>query len=213
MLAGRPLIEWSLESIAAATSIGAVVIAAPPDAIALADHSLNSLPDDVEGAVVEGGPTRAESVARALERVTSELVAIHDAARPLATPELFDAVLARLEADPDADAAIAAAPITDTVKRSAAPRDGVGAPARVEATLDRELLWAAQTPQAFRAGALRAAAPAGGAGTAEATDEAALIEGAGGTVLIEPAPVANLKVTAPGDLAIAETLLRAAGRL
>ena len=152
-----------------------------------------------------GGETRAESVQRALERVETEIVVIHDAARPLVTAALIDAVVQKLSDRPDADGVIAAAALTDTVKRARDPL-GAGDPI-VAKTESREHLWAAQTPQAFRTEALRAAYGAGPHRVAAATDEAMLIEEAGGKVLIEPAPASNIKVTTPEDLRVAELLL------
>ena len=149
--------------------------------------------------MVDGGATRAQSVSNALAAVGTELVAIHDAARPLVTSELIDAVVATLFEDPDAAGAIAATPVADTIKRA---KDG-----SVDSTLDRGELWAAQTPQVFRVEELRAAMAGDSERIAAATDEAMLIEGAGGRVAIHPAPAENLKVTTPVDLKLAELLL------
>jgi 2-C-methyl-D-erythritol 4-phosphate cytidylyltransferase len=189
-LAGRPMVEWSLAALRAATGVRSIVVACPPGHVReLGGNDLG---------VVEGGPTRAQSVANALDAVETELVAIHDAARPLLTQELVEGVVAALVADPGAAGAIAATPVTDTIKQG----DRV-----VEETLDRSRLWAAQTPQAFRTEALREAL-AGDPGAIEvATDEAMLVEAAGGRVLIHPAPAENLKVTTPLDLRFAELLL------
>jgi 2-C-methyl-D-erythritol 4-phosphate cytidylyltransferase len=194
-LGGRSLLEWSLQACRDAESIGAIVVAAPPGEEGRVEE------DGVE--VVPGGATRSESVAAALERVETELVAIHDAARPLATSELFDAVLGELAATERAAGVIAAAPLTDTVKEAGDDRI-------VERTLDRSRLWGAQTPQAFRTTALREAIAAADAG--EATDEAMLVEAAGGVVLLhDPAApgttAPNIKVTSAGDLRVAELLL------
>lgn len=187
-LGGRPMIAWSLDACRQCDSVAAVVVAVP----AGHEHGL----DGTEGLVtVEGGSTRAESVANALAEVRTEYVAIHDAARPLLTAALLDDLLAALAADPEADAIIAAAPVTDTVKKV---DDG-----RIEETLDRSILWGAQTPQVFRTEALRSALRAHDA----ATDEAMLIEAAGGKVLIHDPGTANLKVTTPLDLRVAELLL------
>lgn len=182
-----------------------IVVACPPGHVhELGGHDLG---------VVEGGATRSQSVANALEAVGTELVAIHDAARPLVTPELVEGVVATLVADPDADGAIAAAPVTDTIKRSGdqvASFDAyrvMKSPIEVERTLDRGGLWAAQTPQVFRTEALRGALRADPERVAAATDEAMLVEAAGGRVLIHPAPPENLKVTTPLDLSLAELLL------
>jgi 2-C-methyl-D-erythritol 4-phosphate cytidylyltransferase len=168
--------------------------------------------DDV--AVVDGGAARADSVANALAAVETELVAIHDAARPLLTPELVEDLFARLESSPEAAAVIAATPVTDTIKRvdpgsnaALTPPQGANAALIVDRTLDRSRLWAAQTPQVFRTAALRKALAVPAEQRGAATDEAMLVEAAGGTVLLHPAGAENLKVTTPLDLRVAELLL------
>ena len=206
-VAGRPLIAWSVEAFAAAHGVGAAVIAAPPGHESQVEEAVTG--GGLKLAVVAGGATRAESVSSALAAVESELVAVHDAARPLVTRELIEAVLARLDARPDAAGVIAAAPLTDTVKRASEPRPAAERPERpptVAATESRDHLWAAQTPQAFRTAALREA-HTDARRAAAATDDAMLVEQAGGVVLIEPAPARNLKVTTPDDRRLAELLL------
>jgi 2-C-methyl-D-erythritol 4-phosphate cytidylyltransferase len=193
-LAGRPMIEWSIDALRASAPVVSIVVAAPPGH----PHGLGG--QDL--AVVAGGATRAGSVANALEAVDTELVAVHDAARPLLTPALVEALVDALEAEPDAAGVIAATALTDTIKQA---QRGV-----VERTRDRSRLWAAQTPQVFRTEALRAALAAGDEARAAATDEAMLIEAAGGTVLIHPIAAENLKITTPLDLRIAEYLLTTA---
>jgi 2-C-methyl-D-erythritol 4-phosphate cytidylyltransferase len=193
-LAGRPMLDWSLQALVASPEIEQVVVALPAGA---------GLPEvSGEGVIgVEGGATRSESVRCALEVAQEgEPVLVHDAARPLLTPAIVRRVLAALAADVDADAAIAAAPVTDTIKRVA---DHGG----VLETLDRSSLWAVQTPQVFRREALERALaqPAGVLG--EATDDAWLIERAGGRVVVAPVGAENLKVTTPLDLEIAGELL------
>jgi 2-C-methyl-D-erythritol 4-phosphate cytidylyltransferase len=191
-VAGRSLLDWSLEAFRAAASVTEIVVAAPPGE---------------EGAVAErgvlavaGGAHRSESVAKALELCGQEIVVVHDAARPLVTPALVNAVIERLASDEGAAGAIAAAPVTDTIKRA-------GEGGEVEVTLDRSGLWAVQTPQAFRADALREALSDPDS-LPEATDDAMLVEGRGGRILIHPNPADNLKVTSPLDLRVAELLLR-----
>jgi 2-C-methyl-D-erythritol 4-phosphate cytidylyltransferase len=130
-----------------------------------------------------------------------EIVLVHDAARPLLTPELAGAVIAALERDEQADAAIAAAPVTDTVKRVDADR-------MVTETLDRSQLWAVQTPQVFRRAALERALAVEDDELARATDDAWLIERSGGRVIVVPWTHPNLKVTTPLDLRVAELLLQ-----
>jgi 2-C-methyl-D-erythritol 4-phosphate cytidylyltransferase len=206
------LIEWSLEALVGASTIGPIVIAVPAGHEHEAERAAGQAAPGATVAVIAGGLTRAASVELALERVGGDVVAIHDAARPLITAALVDRVIERLESDPEADAAIAAAPISDTVKRAGASRrEGGPAAATVAGTLDRDVLWTAQTPQAFRVAALRDAQRLATAdGRLEtATDEATLIEAAGGRVLLEAAGAANLKVTTTADLAAAEALIAA----
>jgi 2-C-methyl-D-erythritol 4-phosphate cytidylyltransferase len=148
-------------------------------------------------AVVYGGATRAESVRAGLAAVaeSADIVVVHDAARPLAGLPLFAAVVAAVREG--VDGAVPGLPVADTLKRV----DDV----RITATVDRVGLVAVQTPQAFRADVLRAAH----AGGAEATDDAALVEAAGGEVVVVPGDPRNLKVTGPADLIIAAALLDA----
>jgi 2-C-methyl-D-erythritol 4-phosphate cytidylyltransferase len=205
-LGGKPMVEWSIEACRAARSVGSIVVACPQGYI----HELDE--DDLH--IVAGGATRAQSVANALAAVGTELVVIHDAARPLATANLIDAVDATLVADPGAAGVIAATPVADTIKQVAAgardafaTQDGGNASLVIESTLDRNRLWAAQTPQVFRADALREALAGGPASVVSATDEAMLVEAAGGRVLIHPSPAENFKVTRSLDLKLAGMLL------
>lgn len=185
-LAGRSMLAWSLDALRAA-GIDAIVVALP------AGH------DAPEGCIgVAGGATRSESVRAALAAAPpSDAVVVHDAARPLVTPEHFTAALAALAG---ADCAIAAAPMTDTVKEAGPDRF-------VSATLDRTRLWAIQTPQAFRRAALERALDVGADVLAQATDDAWLVERAGGTVRVVESTPANFKVTTPHDLRLADHLL------
>jgi 2-C-methyl-D-erythritol 4-phosphate cytidylyltransferase len=203
------MVEWSIAAMRACPGVRSIVVACPPGHVhELGGHDLG---------VVEGGATRSQSVANALEAVGTELVAVHDAARPLVTPELVEGVIATLVADPEAAGAVAATPVVDTIKRaSSAPtagsREDLGGqsppnPPVVEETVDRGRLWAAQTPQVFRTEALRAALAGDPSAITKATDEAMLVEAAGGRVLIHPASPENLKVTTPLDLRLAELLL------
>jgi 2-C-methyl-D-erythritol 4-phosphate cytidylyltransferase len=207
-VAGRPLVAWSLAAFSAAESIEGAIVAAPPGL----EAEIEALaPNALALEVVAGGQRRSESVGNALTRVETELVAVHDAARPLVTTELIEAVLAKLEARPDAAGVIAASPLTDTVKRAREPRPEKGEFERggptISKTESRDHLWAAQTPQAFRTVALREAHDADSQRVAAATDDAMLVEKSGGKVLIEPAPARNLKVTTADDLRLAELLL------
>jgi len=186
VVGGRPMLEWSLDALRAA-GIEEVVVALPEGGAA---------PAGCRG--VRGGATRSESVRNALAAAgDADRVVVHDAARPLVEPELFARCLAGLER---ADAAIAAARVTDTIKRG----DARGV---VAETLDRSVLWAVQTPQAFRAAALRRALDQPETVLRAATDDAMLVEARGGTVQLVEAGAGNLKVTTPRDLEVAELLL------
>jgi 2-C-methyl-D-erythritol 4-phosphate cytidylyltransferase len=197
-VAGRPLVDWSLEAFAGAAGVAMVIVAIPPGHPA-------ELGDGV--VAVAGGAHRSKSVTAGLMRVDTELVAIHDAARPLVTSGLIDELVSILAGRADAAGVIAAAPITDTVKRSRELRVADGGPLTIAQTVSRQHLWAAQTPQVFRTEALREALDGDPRRIAEATDEAMLVEDAGGRVLIHPAPAENLKVTTALDLQVAELLL------
>lgn len=195
-LAGRPLVAWSLDALRAAGAIGPIIVAAPPDHV----DELGALAPSAR--VVAGGETRSQSVREALALVETDLVVVHDAARPLAPAALFDDIVRALAADRQADALIAAAPVADTIKRAGADRV-------VAQTLTRDGLWAVQTPQAFRTEALRAALAVPAGALAAATDDAMLVEAGGGTVRVLGAPWPNPKVTTPADLRLAEALLAA----
>jgi len=176
VLGGRPMVEWSLEVLREVCD--RVVVAVPPDRV----H-----PPDL----VAGGATRSESVRNALDAAPeATVVVVHDAARPLVTVDLVRRCLDGLEEG--CDGVIAAMPVTDTVKEV---EHGV-----VLRTPDRSRLWAAQTPQVFRAEALRRA-------VGEATDDASLIEAMGGRVRVVEGTRENLKVTTSLDVRIAEMLL------
>jgi 2-C-methyl-D-erythritol 4-phosphate cytidylyltransferase len=171
-------------------------------AVKSCDRVVLVLPPDVswDGAAVTtlavGGERRSDSVRAGLVAVAedAEVVVVHDAARPLAPPALFDAVVEAVRAG--ATAAVPAVPISDTLKRVAGER--------VTETVPRDGLVAVQTPQAFRLDALRQAH----ADATDATDDAALVEAAGGRVVTVEGDPRNVKVTSPRDLAVAALLLR-----
>lgn len=175
-------------AVAAARSVcTGVVLVVPPERA--------SDPEPGADVVVPGGGTRSASVRAGLEVVPADagVVVVHDAARPWASPGLFRAVVSAVAAG--ADGAVCGVPVTDTVKVLAGPPSPDG-PAEVVSTPPRDRLVAVQTPQAFRAGALRSAHASG----ADATDDAALVEAAGGRVVVVPGDPANRKITRPEDL-------------
>ena len=193
-LGGRRVIDWVVQR-AARWSEGVVVVL--PEA-RTADEEGWIPPDPGDGCtgrviVVAGGVLRSDSVRCGLGRVPddAEIVLVHDGARPLATDGVFERVIEAVRAG--ADAAVPVIDVTDTIRW------------RGGGTADRRLLAAVQTPQAFRAGALRAAHAAG----ADATDDATLVEAAGATVVTVDGDSRNLKITESHDLVTAEALLQA----
>lgn len=192
-LHGRPMLEWSVAALRAVPAITSIVVALPGDALGAAPAGC---------VAVAGGDERSHSVRAALAAAPADagVVLVHDAARPLLTTSLAERCLAALEEDGGWDAAIAAAPVTDTVKL--AP-DGL----RVTETLERSALWAVQTPQVFRRAALERALAQPDDVLAAATDDALLVERDGGRVRVVSAPADNLKVTSAVDLLLAELLL------
>jgi 2-C-methyl-D-erythritol 4-phosphate cytidylyltransferase len=182
--AGRPLLDWSVDVLRSVCD--RVVVAVPPGEERGRDR-------------VRGGESRSASVRNALAEAPEATVAVvHDAARPLVTRALVESCLGAL--GPGVDGAIAAAPMTDTVKEA-------GPDGRVLRTLDRSVLWAIQTPQVFRADVLRRALARDEMALAAATDDASLVEDLGGTVRVVKAPPENIKVTRETDLRMIEALL------
>jgi 2-C-methyl-D-erythritol 4-phosphate cytidylyltransferase len=176
--AGRPLFQWSVDALEPACD--RLIVAAPPS--------------HLRPGWVEGGPSRSASVRNALDAAAeATIVIIHDAARPLVTPDLVARCLDALDG---VDGVIAATPVADTVH--------VASEHLIRETPDRSTLWAAQTPQVFRADVLRNAYDS----NKEATDEASLVAAVGGTVRLVEGPSDNIKVTTPTDLRLAEALLR-----
>lgn len=184
LLGGKRVLDWSVDL--ARGEMDGVVVVVPAGV-------------DEPGAV-PGGPTRSGSVRAGLAAVPldAEIVVVHDAARPLAALEIYERVVGAIRAG--GDAAVPVVAVSDTIKRV----DGTV----VAATLDRSSLVAVQTPQAFRAGVLREAHADG----AEATDDAALVEAIGGTVVTVEGDRRNLKLTTRDDLVVALALLRSSSR-
>jgi 2-C-methyl-D-erythritol 4-phosphate cytidylyltransferase len=199
-LLDRSILAWTLIAAEAATAIDWIGIIAQPDDredIAEIIASLN-LSKPVE--LIQGGTTRQESVYNGLQGLPNgaQRVLIHDGARCLATPNLFDRCAEELLLCPGL---IAAIPVKDTIKIVDGDRVIVDTP-------DRAQLWAAQTPQGFEVRLLRECHDRGVAMGWEVTDDAALFEKCGLPVRIVPGEETNLKVTTPVDLAIAEFILK-----
>jgi 2-C-methyl-D-erythritol 4-phosphate cytidylyltransferase len=195
-LHGRRVLDWALAAAEAACDGVVLVVSAEHQAEIEATFSCTR----GGPVVVTGDTSRSGSVRRGLAAVplSAEVIAVHDAARPLATPDLFRRVIAEVRGG--ADAAVPGVPVVDTIRRVTGGTDA--------GVVDRAHLVAVQTPQAFRAAALRLAHR----GEPEASDDASLVEATGGKVVVVPGEIANRKITDPFDLVIADALLRDAGR-
>ena len=184
-VAGRRVLDWSVD-VAATVADGVVAV------VPAADTG-----EPVPGAdvVVAGGASRAESVRRGLDAVPDAcaVVLVHDAARPAASPALFRRVVDAVRAG--ADGVVPGVPVVDSLRR------------RSGGIVDREAVVAVQTPQGFRADLLRAAHATG----ADATDDATLVEGAGGTIVVVDGEVTNTKLTHPQDRLVLEAVLGSGG--
>lgn len=189
-LAGKALWEWARDALLDSGAYRVMVVGPVPGG-------------------VEGGPERQVSVARGLATVGEEatVVAVHDAARPLAPAAMITRMYAALR-EKQADGVIPVVPIPDSIKRLD-PEEG-----QVLRTLSRTAVMGAQTPQVFRAPVLRRAHAtfADGASSGPAPDDAALIEGIGGRVVTVPGDRAAMKITYPEDLVLAEALVRSLAR-
>jgi 2-C-methyl-D-erythritol 4-phosphate cytidylyltransferase len=197
-LAGLPMYVHSLRALEAVPSMGGIVLVVP---VNWQEYAMEHTIGEATRATIEitpGGETRQASVRAGLAAVPGDAdrILIHDAARPLVTPGLIEMCLAALK---DSDGAICAVPLADTLKRA---KGGL-----VESTVPREELWRAQTPQAFTASSLREAHDRARANGIDATDDAALVEQAGGRVVVVQGDERNIKITTPAELELAEALL------
>lgn len=204
-LCGLPMTCWSLMALDMAPSVGHIVVVCAPDKV-------REMRRDVLGRITlvhdvtlaPAGDTRQASVYSGLCAIPVDagfdLVAIHDAARPLVSPGLVERCLSRVRGNADLAGAIAATRETDTLKLVEA--------SSIIATPDRSYYWRAQTPQAFRLKAILAAHRQALRDEFVGTDDASLVERRGGRVSVVEAPADNIKVTLPKDLAVAEALLR-----
>jgi 2-C-methyl-D-erythritol 4-phosphate cytidylyltransferase len=197
-LAGKPLLTFALDAVEAAATLDQVVVV-------VGAHTLERVKAVIQQGdwpkiiqIVVGGERRQDSVAAGIAALPEsvDVVALHDGARPFALPALFDAVV---ETARRAGGAIAAVPVTDTIKRVAGDR--------IVGTVPRAGLWAAQTPQAFNLSRLREALVVASQRDMQVTDEASLFETMGWPVEIVRGALNNLKITYPADLELAAAWL------
>ncbi len=197
LLGGEPVLCHSVRRLLAIPQVAGLVVVLHPSHTVRFASELFGLDDGTPLLLAEGGRERADSVRAGLLEVPSEagVIAVHDGARPLFSRHVFEDCVRALD---HADGAVPAVEVSDTLKRCDGERAVVG-------TVDRRALWAAQTPQVFRAEALRAvyALPE----VSGATDDAMLLERAGRRVVVVPSTPANVKITTPQDLPLAGALL------
>jgi 2-C-methyl-D-erythritol 4-phosphate cytidylyltransferase/2-C-methyl-D-erythritol 2,4-cyclodiphosphate synthase len=205
VLGGETVLRRAARTLAACPEVDEIVLVVPPGEEERGAAEAAGLGKPARA--VAGGAARAESVRNGLAAARGcAVVLVHDAARPFATADLASRVVAAAARD---GAALAALPVTDTVKRAAAPSPQPSSPARVAETLDRSTLWLAQTPQGFRRDLLLRAYEAAGAEASLATDECALVERLGAPVTLVQGEPGNFKLTGPADLGRARAALEA----
>jgi 2-C-methyl-D-erythritol 4-phosphate cytidylyltransferase/2-C-methyl-D-erythritol 2,4-cyclodiphosphate synthase len=199
-IGGRTMLSYSLRVVASVAAIREIVITVPEGFEGAARAEVTATSVRIPVKITCGGAERQDSVRIALALTSSEsdLVVVHDAARPMATTKIFEACL---EAALRAGGAIAAIPLADTLKRVV---DGA-----ITETIARAKIWQAQTPQAFRRDILVAAHRRAVDQRILATDDADLVERNGIRVEVIEGSTANIKITTPSDLAIAEALVAA----
>lgn len=202
----RPVLAWTLQAAAAATSTQWIGIIGRPGDFAAFREILATLALAVPVELVIGGATRQESVRNGLQALPADApwVSIHDGARCLATPALFDRCHQALV--DGVRGLVAAVPVKDTIKI-------VGSDRYVESTPARARMWAAQTPQGFVTSELRTCHQKGEDLGWEVTDDAALFEKCGLPVRVVEGEETNLKITTPADLEIAAWILRQRGTI
>ena len=194
-IAGRPMMSWSIRAFDRARHIGRIVVVCPAERRAeMRRLAIDPFEYATPITFADAGATRQDSTNAGVDAVPVgfEYVAIHDAARPLITPDVIDHAVETLLADRSIDGVVCGQPAIDTLK--------VVVDGRIESTPPRERFWAAQTPQIFSVDVMRRAHAAAVAEGFTGTDESSLVERMGGTVLTVQSPRDNLKVTVPEDL-------------
>jgi 2-C-methyl-D-erythritol 4-phosphate cytidylyltransferase len=199
-LGSKPLLAYSLASFERCPDIDGIVLVVRKDRVDSATALAQMFGCTKLKGVVAGGATRQISVQNGLERLNDDvdIVAVHDGARPLVSPQLISETIASAK---KFGSGVAASKITDTIK-------SVDRGNKVAKTVDRSKLWAVQTPQTFQVSILREAFQMVNRKNAVVTDEASAVELAGGDVRIVPSALPNTKVTTPEDMLMAAALLK-----
>lgn len=202
-LAGRPVLAWSLATLAACPLIDEIIPVVHEQELAATATLIDTYRIGKILRVVPGGKERQDSVMNGLGALQDEaaVVVIHDGARPLIAPEIIAAAIHALEG---ADGTVVAVPVKDTIKEASAGDAGP----RVVQTLARSRLWAVQTPQVFQCGMLKSALERAKRDAFFGTDDAAVVERYGGSITIVEGSYRNIKITTPEDILIAEAFLK-----
>jgi len=196
-MAGKPILAHTLSVFEACEAVGEIIIVTGEQDIEAAGELVGRFGFAKVTHIVAGGAQRQDSVRNGLAKATLDIIAIHDAARPMVTCDIIERSIEKAE---EMGACIAAVPVIDTIKSAA---DSI-----VSSTVDRTSLYSVQTPQTFRANLIRRAYDQAFADGFYATDDAALVERLGEKVAIVPGSYENIKITTPSDLEIAECRLR-----
>ncbi len=202
LVAGKPVLVHTLEVFDSCEAIDEIVVVVDPPRAAEYTEVINRAKLGKVSAIVPGGDTRLESVSNGLSAVAEDasLIVVHDGARPLVTAALIEDAVAGLASDPAIDGVVVGHPSYDTVK-------SVTEEGYVDRTEDRERLWVVQTPQVFRPAVLRSAYADARATGFSGTDDASIVEHAGGRVGLVRGLRDNIKVTVPEDLVVVDALL------
>lgn len=202
LVAGRPVLAHTLLVFEACAAVDDVIVVVHPARVAEYSAVIEEAGVAKVITIVPGGDSRRESVTAGLAAVPEDagIVIVHDGARPLVTPDLVEACIRMLVEDPDAAGVVVGHPSYDTVK-------SVDAHGHVERTEDRERLWLIQTPQVFRSAQLLSAYAMAERYGYSGTDDASLVERAGGCIRVLSGPRDNIKVTVPEDLVVVEQML------
>ena len=208
-IAGKPVAAWAIQAVCDARGVDEIIVACDPDRVVAYEEQLSAAVATTKPLrFVPGGETRTRSILAAIQHLPAdaEAVLVHDGARPLATAELVDAAIEALhDAPAEVAGVIVGHPVSDTLKQVG---DAEPSPL-IAATVTREGLWQVQTPQVFRARALRDAYGRANSKGLSATDDAGMLEAAGYKLALLTGPRDNIKVTVAEDIPIAEALLRA----
>lgn len=200
-VAGRPVVAWTLDAVDCSLVDGIVVVCPGADRARYRSVELDVGALTTPVLFADSGASRKESVGSGLAALpdSCEIVVVHDGARPLVTPEIIDSAVALLQAHDDAAGVVVGHPSVDSLKQV---EHG-----RISSSVDRSVVWAVQTPQVFRLDPLRSAHSVADSRATD-TDDAALVERAGGSVLVLEGPRDNIKVTLPEDFAYVEAVVR-----